>query len=120
MTPTPTNPPASSLILDPLALDRLREGGGPELIVELIDLFLVDGPGLLAAIQGAAGADALGRAAHALKGSCLSLGLNELGELCRRIEHATEAGDPCEVEVSHLDAAYARATEALQAARDRP
>jgi HPt (histidine-containing phosphotransfer) domain-containing protein len=86
---------------DAVDLEMLRgfEGiqaeGEPDLVVELIDLFLEDAPRKLASmLEAAAGADvgALARAAHSLKGSSASLGANGVAALCGELER-TDCGD---------------------------
>jgi HPt (histidine-containing phosphotransfer) domain-containing protein len=62
----------------------------PDLIVELIDLYLDDAPHQLALMQAAiAGADAatLKRTAHGLKGSSANLGICRVAALCEELEH---------------------------------
>jgi HPt (histidine-containing phosphotransfer) domain-containing protein len=84
-----------TLLLDPVDLEvlySLAEAQGdeePDLIVELIDLYLVDTPLRLAAMQEAlASSDELlmGRGAHALKGSSSTLGAAQVAESCAELE----------------------------------
>jgi histidine phosphotransfer protein HptB len=73
-------------------LNNLAEGQGddePDLIVELIDLFLEDTPRRVAAMQEAlANSDdrLLAREAHALKGSSSTLGATQVAESCAELE----------------------------------
>jgi HPt (histidine-containing phosphotransfer) domain-containing protein len=72
----------------------LSEDGDPELLVDLIEMYLTDGPTKLAAIT--AGVDAgdwerVERAAHALKGSSGNLGATEVLAACDRIQNACRA-----------------------------
>jgi HPt (histidine-containing phosphotransfer) domain-containing protein len=63
--------------------------GDPDLIVELIDLYLDEFPLQLSAIKDCsmkADAIALKRAAHTLKGSSSNLGVNGVAELCGELE----------------------------------
>ena len=63
--------------------------GAPDLVVELIDLFLADTPRRVAAMRAAmANSDAplLARAAHALKGSSSTLGAIQVAESCAELE----------------------------------
>ena len=63
----------------------------PDLIVELIDLYLEDAPRRIASLhEAAAVADEKGlrRAAHTLKGSSANLGALRIAELCEQIERA--------------------------------
>jgi PAS domain S-box-containing protein len=92
---SPSEPAATAEAIDLEALEVLREGGGAELVVELIDLFLTDVPGMLERVQQSSqGSDpgALADAAHALKGSCLSLGVRDMARLCAEIEQGAREG----------------------------
>ena len=63
--------------------------GEPDLIVELIDLYLEDTPHRVADIREAlAKTDglSLGRAAHGLKGSSASLGATQVAAICEELE----------------------------------
>ena len=71
------------------ALRSLQEDGDDDLLAELIDLFLEDAPGRMAAIRAAVEASdwiALAERAHSLKGSCASLGAVHMASLCGRLE----------------------------------
>lgn len=96
-----------------------RAGGSPELLREVIGLFLEDAPTLLAAVKaGLAAGDAQGtrRSAHALKGSAANFGAPALVNVARQMEQAAAAGDLAaaaarlaglEVELQRLSAALA-------------
>jgi HPt (histidine-containing phosphotransfer) domain-containing protein len=65
--------------------------GEPDLIVELIDLYLADAPRQLTVMRKAlAETDepSLKRAAHSLKGSSANLGATQMAALCAELEHA--------------------------------
>ncbi|MEY3161949.1 MAG: hypothetical protein RIT25_1940 [Planctomycetota bacterium] len=75
-------------------LISLSDEGNPELLLELIDIFLSDTPTKLQSIvQGAEAADfhAMERAAHSLKGSSGNLGAQRLQESCERMQYASRA-----------------------------
>jgi len=75
--------------------EEIQAEGEPDLVVELIDLYLEDAPRKLAImLEAAAGADAesLRRAAHSLKGSSASLGAFGMAALCAELER-TDCGD---------------------------
>ena len=58
-------------------LRELQEAGAPDLLEELIELFLADVPPQLVALRKAAEADdaqSVERIAHTLKGSCANMG----------------------------------------------
>lgn len=59
----------------------------------IIELFLRIGPDELVAINGAATADALQRAAHKLKGTASILGLRRLAAACTKLDEVAKAGD---------------------------
>jgi HPt (histidine-containing phosphotransfer) domain-containing protein len=66
-----------------------RVGGSHELLVEVIDLFLEDGPQLLSVIRQAlvrGDADGVRRGAHALKGSAGNFGASALVAIARQVE----------------------------------
>ena len=76
------------------AFEEMQAEGEPDLIVELIDLYLKDAPVKLASIlEAAAEADeeSLRRAAHGLKGSSASLGAGQVAALCEELEQAYRA-----------------------------
>jgi signal transduction histidine kinase/CheY-like chemotaxis protein/HPt (histidine-containing phosphotransfer) domain-containing protein len=83
--------------VDEKVLERMLAmgGGGRDLLCRLIDLFLLDAPDRLAAIQDALSrgdARALGRAAHAFRSASANLGATTLAELCARVEHDCTKG----------------------------
>lgn len=61
----------------------------------LLDVFIEELAGQAQALEAAAGADleAMGRAAHQIKGSAATLGANRLGHLAESIEAAARARD---------------------------
>jgi signal transduction histidine kinase/DNA-binding response OmpR family regulator/HPt (histidine-containing phosphotransfer) domain-containing protein len=67
----------------------------PDFVDELIQQFLEDAPGLLAAIDegmGAGDAQAVHRAAHTLKSNAATFGALELADRCRELELAAKDG----------------------------
>jgi len=108
--------------LDAATLDGLKELGGddPSFLIEVIQQFLQDGPAHVAAIRHAVvddDADALMKAAHALKGSCRNMGALSLGELCLTLEHQGQTGQAGDLEdvLTQLESAYSRTQRALEA-----
>ena len=105
-------------------LEEIREEGEPDLIVELIDLYIADAPHWVEAMgRAVAGKDAtmLKRAAHSLKGSSGSLGLRQVAETCRMLEHV-DCSDPAanaKELLQHLDREFLTACDALVAERTR-
>jgi two-component system sensor histidine kinase/response regulator len=103
-------------------LRSLQEPGTPDILTELIDLFLEDAPPRLAAVRDAvAGGDTEGlrSASHALKSSAANLGIQEVAGLASRLEGAGRSGDltGAETMADALGDAYARAETALRALR---
>jgi PAS domain S-box-containing protein len=94
------------------------------LVADMIGMYLNDEPGRLKEIAGshASGdAEALAKAAHALKGSAANLGAITVGALCKTIEDASRAGNlgPAADAVAALPSAAAAARAALEAFRSR-
>ena len=96
--PTRASVDASSLDAINMAVlkgfEEVQDEGEPDLIVELIDLYLEDEPRKLASmLEAVAEADemSLMRAAHSLKGSSASLGAFGVAALCEELEHVSKA-----------------------------
>lgn len=113
--------------VDMTVLNGFQEGqrvGEPDLIVELIDLYLRDAPERLDAIRAAAvkkNAILLNRAAHALKGSSASIGIRQIAEVCEELEQSDCEVAPERVEalVQLLAHKFARVRKVLAAERQR-
>lgn len=121
-TPATQNTAATLPPLDEEVLAGLRElqiEGEPDLLRELLDLFLVDTPGNLDAIRSAIAArnpDALRRAAHSAKGSSANLGATVLAKACKDLEDLGRAGttDGALPLLAYAEAEYRRAAAALE------
>lgn len=106
-------PPDSDrpVTLDTSPLQELRDfadDGGPDLLGELIDIYLDDTPPRLTQlVEASKSGDALGvrESAHALKSACAQLGAMYLSEICRQLEAMGRA--------EQLDGAIPLAEEAL-------
>jgi histidine phosphotransfer protein HptB len=77
--------------IDTEVLNYLLEAlaGDKEILVEIINCYLVESPKIVAAIQTSGtneDADALNKAAHQLKSSSASLGAVNLSQLCLQLE----------------------------------
>lgn len=106
------------------ALEEVQEEGEPDLIVELIDLYLSEAPRWIEAIRTATAkldGALLKRAAHTLKGSSGSIGVRQVAEICKMFEQSDCTGPAGRVEVllQLFDREFARAREALLAERQR-
>lgn len=82
-------------VLDQSVLDELlsfADDGDPELLIDLIQMFLDDGPTKVDAVQrGVAAGDfeMAERAAHSLKGSSGNLGAHLVQDVCEKLQIAT-------------------------------
>ena len=82
----------SGAALDPSVVDTLRqltEDGQPDVLAEVLHLFLSDASARMSAIEAAVthrDAAALQRAAHAMKGASATIGATALQGACRRLE----------------------------------
>ncbi|MBX3467895.1 MAG: response regulator [Planctomycetes bacterium] len=110
--------------IDWRVLDRLRfdAGAGVDVATELTDLFLVDAPQMLAALEDAvARGDVPGaiRHAHGLKGSCASLGATAMAQRCHALEATARADRRQDLPdlVRAVRAEFARVEAALASAR---
>jgi HPt (histidine-containing phosphotransfer) domain-containing protein len=82
--------------IDGDALARIRDAGGDELVVRIIDLWLEGAPRYAERIRaGLARGDAreVACAAHALRGSALNLGVTQVSAVSASVECAAERGD---------------------------
>lgn len=74
----------------------LSDDGDPELLLDLIKLFLDDGPHKVRAIRDGFAArdfEAMERASHSLKGSSGNLGARQLQDTCEQMQLATRRHD---------------------------
>ncbi len=106
-------------ILDPAALERLEEWGGPGLSKEIVQLFLDHGPVRMDQIRGAMDGEDLEapeRGAHSLKSSAANVGAHHVHKVASDVELAASDGDLQRVRelIPNLEEAYAQATRELQ------
>lgn len=118
---------ASETVVDLSVLTSFEEiqvEGEPDLIVELIDLYLEDAPRQMALMQKAdAETDEkmLKRAAHSLKGSSANLGVRGIAALCAEIERA-DCGDSFQkatLLVAGMEQEFERVRQVLMIERQR-
>ena len=123
---TPASPAAGALpTLDLATLESLRdlsESGQPDLVTELVDLFIADVPPRLKKIEaGAASGDAAAvyAQAHTIKGSAGNLGAKAMAALCLAIERPAKAGRLTGTEgpIRELLAEYERVKDLLMKQR---
>jgi histidine phosphotransfer protein HptB len=104
--------------------EELQLDDGPDLIVELIDLYLLDAAQRVGQIREAsieAEWGLLKRAAHNLKGSSGSLGVRHVAEICEKLERMDSHDSPQTVAilVRLLEYESAMAGASLAAVRQR-
>lgn len=79
------------------AIQAIRDlaGDTPDLLGQIVQLYLESAPALLAQLAAglaAADLDSIGNAAHSLKSSSANLGAIELSKMCGKLEAAARAG----------------------------
>lgn len=95
-------------ILDTQVLDELLalcDGGDPELLLDLVDMFLTDVPSKVTSIlEGMAAQDftKVEHAAHALKGTSGSLGATHVMRECEAIQNACRSREHASIP-THVD-----------------
>jgi CheY-like chemotaxis protein len=103
------------------ALEKLRELGDDDFVVELIDTFLADAPGLLETMRRAleqGDPEEVRRAAHTLKSNGATFGGEDLSQLCRELEQRAKDGrlDGAGELADRIEQSYARLAESVQRA----
>ncbi|MFK7738977.1 MAG: Hpt domain-containing protein [Planctomycetota bacterium] len=109
-------------VLDQSVLDELlsfADDGDPELLLDLIQMFLEDGPSKVEAVrQGVATGDfdMAERAAHSLKGSSGNLGAHLVQDVCEQLQVAArnQELDRTRELAPQLDSTYEAAEAALK------
>lgn len=103
-------------VLDPAVIASLRQltpPGEPDVLNEVLQLFLEDVPVRIARLRAAWQAGnpvEVQRAAHSLKGSAGNIGATDLLAVCRQLDDHSKSGDLSSLAalVASLDAEYAR------------
>ena len=99
----------SDTVLDRAVLDMLRQltpPGEPDVLKEVLTLFLSEFPPRLEKLRNAQAAgniQEVQRAAHSMKGSAGNIGARALFDACKEIEEASKAGEVSRVN-GQLDA----------------
>lgn len=81
------------------SLEGAQVEGEPDIVVELMELYLEDASGKLAAMRedlGGNGGGSVGRLAHSLKGSSANLGARRVASLCDELERMSEGDASCD------------------------
>ena len=121
---TGPGPPEQAVDASTLAALRDLQGEGPpDILAELIAVYLRDTPPRLAALHEAvahADAEALRRAAHSLKGSSSQIGAVQVARLCADLEEQASRTDLRDVAetLRRLDEAFGRVRAHLLALVD--
>lgn len=110
---------SESVVLDPAALERLKEWGGERLLSQMVKLFLENSPTRMDQIRGGIGGGDIEEAekgAHSLKSSAANVGAEELRAAAAAMErHASDKEEPAVTALlPTLEEAYARACAALE------
>ena len=110
-----------SVLLD---FEQAQGEDEPDLIVELIDLYLGDFPQQLATIKDSVSkADevSLKRAVHTIKGSSANLGVNSIARLCEEFEQTDVNRSSEEINgwIDRLEQSFARVSSVFLAEREK-
>lgn len=105
------------------AFEDVQREGEPDLIVELIDLYLADVPQRLSAIKDSilkTDRVSLKLAAHNLKGGSANLGVTAIASLCEELEHADldESFQQADILFNRLEQTFARVRPIFLAERE--
>jgi len=102
------------------SLRELQQAGDPDLLNELVEMFLTDAEPRLVSLRKAieqVDAPAVEREAHALKGSCANFGAHPMARVCHALQVLGRAQDLIQASklLAHLETEYARVRAALRA-----
>jgi HPt (histidine-containing phosphotransfer) domain-containing protein len=105
--------------IDLATYTELQDTAGAEFVVELVDTFLDEAPGMLAELRSAraaSDADRFRRAAHSIKSNANTFGAQALAALARTLELKGLAADPAgdDAAIDALAAELDRAAAALK------
>ena len=97
-------------VLDTRTLAQLQEliGGDRAELIELVEIFLVEGDEIVADMQAASTSgdlELLRRSAHSLKASAQDFGANQLSALCATLESGSKTAIPDAVDAQVSDIA---------------
>jgi two-component system sensor histidine kinase/response regulator len=114
---------AEAPVLDAAVIESLRQlsaPGQPDVLRDVLQLFLSDAPMRLQAIDAACAsgdAAALQRAAHTMKGASGTIGATRLQQACRRLEELARVPDVQSAPpvVESVRRAYAEVASAIRA-----
>jgi PAS domain S-box-containing protein len=120
-----TGPPNSEFSLEAAALQNLRDLGGMDFVIEVVDLFLADAPALITSLRSSLerqDTEELRRAAHTLKSNGSTLGATTFATLCRTAEQRAKDGrlDGLSQLVDRIEQEYGTLQETLASLRSEP
>jgi HPt (histidine-containing phosphotransfer) domain-containing protein len=104
-------------LIEHAAYAELRDTVGDDFAVELLDTFLEEAPGMLAALRDTAAVrdeEGFRRAAHSIKSNATTLGATALADIARRLE--LDGVDAALI--TDLEAVHERTETALREMRD--
>ena len=109
-------------VLDPAVVDSLRQltaPGEPDVLAEVLRLFLDDVPRRVERLKAAwreGNAVELQRAAHSLKGSSGNIGAHHMSDICAQLDERGRAGDfnGARHLLDSLDEEYGRVASEIQ------
>jgi DNA-binding NarL/FixJ family response regulator len=113
-----------TVTLDHTVIDSFREAAAPDFTRGLIDQFIKEASGRVAALKAAAGRSdvhALNAIAHSLKGSSMIIGATRLAALCAQVEEQVSVPPGHEVSaalITEIDQELVRVQQALSAERE--
>ena len=113
--PAAAEPSAAEALIDDARMRTFRVEY-PEIVDQLVDLFAVGAPPVIAELRAAIDSgdgDGVRRSAHKLKGSCQNIGATFMATLCRTLESGD--GDPA-MTVDGLESALAPTEAAIRRA----
>jgi histidine phosphotransfer protein HptB len=105
-------------VIEEATFRELQDAAGADFVAELVDTFLEEAPGMLAALRQARAAgdgDAFRRAAHSLKSNSLTFGATALGAAARALELDGIGGEDA---IDALQHDFAAAAAGLKELRD--
>ncbi len=109
--------------IDLAVYSELQDTTGPEFVLELVDTFLEEAPGMLSELRNAradSNAEGFRQAAHSLKSNANIFGAVSLAAQARELELKGLDADPIrdEAALAELEATYADTSAALEALRN--
>lgn len=114
--------PNSGPVLDPAVIENLRQltpPGEPDVLAEVLELFLQDVPRRLTRLRAscdAGDAAELHKTAHSLKGSAGNIGAPAMFAICHQLDDQARAGDLSDAKrlIDALEAEFARVEVAIR------